>query len=120
MGKRQYYTLTRAVGLRKNQLFPYVCGPSSNSRSNPFRAKFRVHRGLPGYTGRDICLGNHEEEEIAALAVELFVAAYCLEYPEVMKPLSSLITSCEVNDIRDMVRKFPVIATDNELKLFDI
>ena len=67
------YQTSRAVGLRANQIFPYVVGPSYTNKSNPYRAKFRIHKGLPGHSGRDICLGNHEDEAVAALAVELFV-----------------------------------------------
>ena len=119
MARRPPYKISRTIGLRKNQLFPYVCC-HTNNRSNPYRSKFRIHRGLPGYSGRDICLGNYEEEEIAALAVELFVATYCMEYPDLLLQLSALFTSCEVNSVRDLVREYPVSATDNEVKLYNI
>jgi phosphoenolpyruvate carboxylase len=119
MRGRPYYKISRVVGLRKNQLFPYVVSQRTISKANPYRAKFRIHKGLPGYSGRDINLGNYEEEEIAALAVELFVAAYCLECPEVLLDMSPLLTSCKADRIRDVVKEYPIVATDTEVNMYN-
>lgn len=114
MGKRPPHKIFRPIGLRNNQLFPYVISQPNNS-TNPYRAKFRIHKGLPGYSGRDLCLGNYEEEVVAALAVELFVAVYCLEYPELLPALCPLFTSCNADNVRKIVQEYPVAATDSEL-----
>ena len=112
------YQTSRVVGLRNNQIFPYVVGPSYTNKTNPYRAKFRIHKGLPGHSGRDICLGNHTDEAIAALAVELFVATYCMEYPEYIMAMSPLLTSCKPCSVRDLVHQYPVVATMDELDLY--
>lgn len=112
------YQTTRVVGLRNNQIFPYVVGPSYTNKTNPFRAKFRIHKGLPGYSGRDICLGNHADEVIAALAVELFVATYCMEYPDYLTSMAPLLTSCKPGSVRDLVHEYPVVATSDEMELY--
>lgn len=112
------YKTSRAVGLRNNQIFPYVAGPDYTNKTNRYRAKFRIHKGLPGHSGKDICLGNHEDEAIAALAVELFVATYCMEYPEYIPALSPLLTSCKPSNVRDLVHQYPVVATADELDLY--
>lgn len=112
------YRTSRAVGLRKNQVFPYVVGPSYTNKTHPYRAKFRIHKGLPGHSGKDICLGNHEDEGVAALAVELFVATYCMEYPEYITAMAPLLTSCKINSVRELVHEYPVVATNDELELY--
>lgn len=112
------YQTSRAVGLRANQIFPYVVGPSYTNKSNPYRAKFRIHKGLPGHSGRDICLGNHEDEAVAALAVELFVATYLMEYPEYITSMAPLLTSCKPGSVRDLVHEYPVAATTDEINLY--
>ena len=96
-------------------MFPYVVGPLNN-KSNPYRAKFRIHKGLPGYSGRDICLGNYEDDATAAVAVEIFVALYCMEYPQVLPEMCPLFTSCKATSISDIVQEYPIVANDNEVK----
>lgn len=112
------YRTTRVIGLRKNQIFPYVVGPDYSNKSNPFRAKFRIHKGLPGYTGRDISLGNHDDECVAALAVELFVATYCMEYPQYFRAMAPLITSCSPGNIKELVHEYPIVATVEEIQKY--
>jgi hypothetical protein len=112
------YKTSRTVGLRNNQIFPYVVGPSYSSKTNPYRAKFRIHKGLPGHSGKDICLGNHEDEFVAALAVELFVATYCMEYPEYLTAITPLLTSCKPCTVRELVHQYPVVATTDEINLY--
>lgn len=73
-------------------------------------------KGLPHWSGKDINLGAYADEEHAALAVELFVAEYCLEYPEYLLDFRGFLRSCCPITTADLIKEFPVIATDSELE----
>ena len=67
-------------------------------------------RHLPGCTGRDLNLGTYRDECHAAIAVDLFIAMYCIEYPQYLEPMSSLFNSCSPQTIEELLNDFPYIA----------
>lgn len=70
---------------------------------------------MPAWTGKDLCIGNYPSEEIAALSLDIFIAAYCMEYPETVTDMKWMFRSSTPNNMRDIVQDFFIVATQSDI-----
>jgi len=80
-----------------------------------WRVRYRIPKYLPGHTGKDMNIGKYESEELAVLSLDIFLAMYCLEYPETVTDVKRMIVSCTPDSMQEIIDMFPLIATSDDI-----
>jgi len=60
-------------------------------------------------------IGKYESEELAVLSLDIFLAMYCLEYPETVTDVKRMIVSCTPDSMQEIIDMFPLIATSDDI-----
>lgn len=107
---------SRALGTTHKRLSGYV--HLTPGYTNSWRVRYRIPKYMPGHTGKDLCIGHYPTEELAVLTLDIFLAAYCLEFPEAVMDMKWMFRSSEPNCLRDIAEMFPIVATQSDIDMW--
>lgn len=106
---------SRAIGINYKGLAGYV--HLTPGYTDDWRVRYRIPKYLPGYTRRDICIGHYPTEELAVFALDIFLANYCLEYPEVVSDIKWMFATCAPNSLQEIVESFSIVLGPPDVRL---
>lgn len=107
---------SRPLGRRRKQLgrlsgyihpVPYQTGI--------WRIRYRIPKYLPGHSGKDMNMGKYDSEELAVLSLDIFLAMYCLEYPETVTDVRQMFLSCTPNSVQEIIDAFPILTIPDDI-----
>ena len=60
-------------------------------------------------------MGKYDSEELAVLSLDIFLAMYCLEYPETVTDVRQMFLSCTPNSVQEIIDAFPILTIPDDI-----